>query len=500
MRNQEKRKPYDGILPQDERRSYYLGAFGQGMLYAIMSSYISDFYLNVMGLGEIFVFFLMLLARVWDAVNDPLMGVLMDRAQPKRGKMRSYLFIVPLPVALLTVLLFWAPPLPGGAKLVYAAATYVLWGMLYTVGDIPFWSLPNAMTPNPQERGRVISLSRTFNGVGSALPMALVMGLGPLLSGLGYRGNALEQRKYLFAAIAAAGAGGLLYYYSAFRVRERVPLPRASKAEGRPTALSVVFRCKPLMLVILTGILSCGRYMFQAGAIHVARYSFYLGPALAGLSPQAREDALQSSISQVQLIFQIAIALGMFGSMLLIPKLIRRFSYKSLIISSSLLGGFAALAMYSVGYESLWLCVPFLVLCSIPLGVINVVCYAMVGDALDYMEYKTGFRQNGLGQACQSFVLKLGNALATSAIVLTYRIVSLDLSAVTGAGMTIDPSALQNAAAVRGGMFSLISLVPAVSLFLCVIPLFFYDLTGKKKARVTEELARRRRENSAESC
>jgi Na+/melibiose symporter-like transporter len=150
------KKAYAGVVPKPERMSYFLGALGQGMMYAVMSSYISDFYLNVLGLSAMFVFWLMLLARIWDAVNDPLMGVVMDRAQPRGGKMRPYLRWLPLPVALLTALLFYKPGIPAGSPwlMAYAAATYVLWGMAYTVGDIPFWSIPNAMTPKAHERGR----------------------------------------------------------------------------------------------------------------------------------------------------------------------------------------------------------------------------------------------------------------------------------------------------------------------------------------------------------
>ncbi|MDR2646666.1 MAG: MFS transporter [Oscillospiraceae bacterium] len=495
----EKTKAITGHIPRSERSTYFFGAFGQGMMYAVMSSYISDFYLNVMGIGAMFVFWLMLFARIWDAVNDPMMGVIMDRVNPRRGKMRSWLFVVTIPVAIFTILLFWSPSfIPKESLMFYAGITYVLWGMIYTVGDIPFWSLPNAMTPNADERGKLISLSRTFNGVGSAIPMALVMILGPVLGKLNFSGAALEQRKYLITALIAAGIGGLLYFRTAFKVHERVPLPPSQKREKGRGALSVIFHSKPLMLTVLMGILASGRYMFQAGVMHVARNVFYLGADISALSADAREKAIQGSITQVQLVFQVAVAVGMFGSMLLIPKLIERFSYKQLIISTCLIGGASGLCMYFVGYDNLFALVPFLVICSIPLGVINVVSYAMIGDALDHVEYTTGFRQNGLGQACQSFVLKLGNALATSVIVLMYKILDIDLGNVAVRTSTIAPQELANAATVRGGMFSLVSLIPAISLLLCVVPLFFYDLTGGKRREVMEGLAAKRAARAAD--
>ena len=176
--------------------AYAVGALGQGMVYAIMSSYISDFYMNVLKLAPVFVLLLMLLARVWDAVNDPIMGYIADRANPKRGKMRPYLLYTPIPIAILTILLFYAPKLSGTQLMVYAAVTYVAWGMIYTASDVPFWSLPNVMTPDPAERGEIISKGKTANGVGSAVPIVFFMALGFILPKFNLSGTELEKTKY----------------------------------------------------------------------------------------------------------------------------------------------------------------------------------------------------------------------------------------------------------------------------------------------------------------
>lgn len=484
----EKQKIY---VPKKEFWTYCIGAGGQGMVYGIMSSYISDFYLNVLGAAPLFVLLLMLLARVWDAINDPMMGMVMDRVHPKKGKMKAYLLYTPLPIAILTMCLFIHPGLSGTALMVYAAVTYTLWGMVYTVSDVPFWSLPNAMTANPAERGKLISVARTVNGVGSAIPQAMFMALGPLLTMLTSRsGVELEKLKYFVIVLVAAVIGNILFFRTYFGVKERVQVPDPPKREpGEPGALKLLFTCKPLMLVVAMGVLSSGRYLFQAGAVHVARYSFYLGPDLVGMTLAQREAALQSSISLVQLVFTATTALGMFGTMLIVPSLIKKFSYKRIIIVSCIIGGASSLAMTLIGYQNIWACAPLLVISSMPLGTINVLSSAMVGDSLDYMEWKTGVRQNGLGNACQSFVNKLGNALATSAIILTYILVRLDVNTI-GAAYTPDPAALD--VGVRSGMFSLVSLVPAISLLLCMIPLFFYDLTGEKKEKITQELQQQR--------
>lgn len=484
----EKAKTFVG---KKELSAFSIGALGQGMIYGIMSSYISDFYLNVLKVTPVFVLLLMLIARIYEAFMDPVMGMAADRINMKRGKMRPYLLITPIPIAILTTMLFIAPDISSTAKMVYATLTYVLWGMVYTMSDVPFWSMPNLLTPDPAERGRIFSIAKTTNGIGTAIPMVIFMVLGLILPKLGFSGLSLEKAKYLSITLFASVLGNILFARVYFHVKERVNIPRQVHKKGDASSLKLLFMNKPLILILLMGILSCGRYMFQAGAIHVARYSFYIGPSLKGLSAEQMEKHLQANLSKVSLIFAVATAVGMFGTMILMPKLIKKFSYKQLLIVSCLLGFVSSITIYFIGYEHFWACVPLLVISCIPAGVINVVSSAMIGDALDYMEWKTGRRETGLGSACQTFVNKFGNALATSFIVLMYILVDLgsDLSKI-GTAYTANP--LAQSASVRGGIFSVVSIIPAFSLLLCCIPIFFYDLTGKKKQKITEELQQQR--------
>lgn len=479
-------------IQKKEWMAYCIGALGQGMIYAIMSSYISDFYLNVLKVTPIFVLLLMLLARIWDAINDPIMGFIVDKTNPKKGKMKPYLLFTPIPVAILTMLLFYAPNISDTGKMIYAGITYVLWGMIYTASDVPFWSLPNIMTPNADERGSVISKARTANGVGSAIPMAIFMALGFILPKMNLAGTELEQTKYTIMALVSSIIGNILFVRVYFKANERVIIPDPPKKEkSQASSLKLIFTCKPLMLTALMGILSAARYMYQAGAVHVARYSFYIGKDLTGLSPAEVENALQSNISTVSTVFSVCSAVGMMGAMLAVTPLIKKFSYKQIIIATSLIGSAASLAMWFIGYDNFWGCVPCLILSTIPCGAINVCAFAMIGDCLDYMEWKTGRRLTGMGSAIQSFVTKFGNALSTSFIILMYIIVDLDVASFS-AKVTANP--LDMSASVRTGMFSVVSLIPAISLLVCIIPMFFYNLTGEFKEKVERELAQQRKE------
>ena len=295
-------------------------------------------------------------------------------------------------------------------------------------------------------------------------------------------------------ALTASIIGNLLFIRVYFKTKERVNIPIPPKKDkSQPNSLKLIFTCKPLMMTALMGIISGARYMFQAGAVHVARYSFYIGDTekLKNLSGQELEAALQSNISTVSTVLAAASAIGMFGAMIAVTPLIKRFSYKQLVIGSSLLGSASSIAMWFIGYENFWACVPCLLISTIPCGVINVCAFAMVGDCLDYMELKTGVRLTGMGNAIQSFVTKFGNAIATSGIILMYIVVGLDVSQMS-ANVTTNPASLDPS--IRTGIFSIVSIIPAISLLLCIIPMFFYHLTGEYKEQMEKDLAKQRAE------
>jgi len=489
-------------MPKKEMWLYAFGALGQGMIYATMSSYISDFYISVLQLPLIFVLLLMLLARVWDAINDPMMGMIVDRYTTKWGKMKPYIIFTAVPIAILTFLMFFDPGLRGTSLMVYAATVYVMWGMIYTMSDVPFWSLPNVLTPNPDERQKTISLGRTLNGIGTAVTIGLFLALGLILPKISNNLSAIEmnKRKYMLLAVIISAIGIALFVNSYFHIKERVIIPRKMKRDaGEPSTLSRIFHCKPLMLVTVMGVLSCGRYMIQAAAIHVARYALYIGPEIKdSVSLAERTAYVEKSIGAVNTIFMACAAIGMFGAMLFMPLLYKKFNNKQIVIFTCVAGFLASILTTLVGvgnifgwFHNIYACIPFLIISSIPMGVLNIAAYAMIGDSLDYMEWKTGYRDTALGSACQSFVNKLGNALATTVIVLMYIVINLNPSDMLSSQVV--KAAYELATTQRLAMFSLISVVPGISLLLCAIPIFFYDLVGEKKDKITAELAQQRK-------
>lgn len=153
-----------------EKFAYGLGAVGKDMVYMLSASYILYYYQDIMGVSAWVMGVILMIARVFDAFNDPLMGVLVAKTKTRWGKFRPWLFIGTLTNAVVLFVMFAAPPtLDGKGLAAYAACFYILWGVTYTMMDIPYWSMVPAFTEGGKERESMSALGRTCAGVGSAL-------------------------------------------------------------------------------------------------------------------------------------------------------------------------------------------------------------------------------------------------------------------------------------------------------------------------------------------
>ena len=185
-------------LTAKEKFAYGIGAVGKDMMYMFSATYISIYFLDVMGISAAAIAFLLMAARVFDAFNDPIMGVLVAKTKTKWGKFRPWLLVGTITNAVILYLMFTIPPTLNGPGLIaYASVTYILWGMTYTMMDIPYWSMIPAFTKSGKERENLSALARSCAGVGSALitvvTIMLVSSLGTAFSASGAAGNKVER-------------------------------------------------------------------------------------------------------------------------------------------------------------------------------------------------------------------------------------------------------------------------------------------------------------------
>ena len=232
-----------------EKLSFGGALMGQTILYNSVNLYLLIFYTDVFGISAVAAGTLFLFARVWDAVNDPIMGVVVDKTKTRWGKCRPYLFLAPIPICILTALLFFGPEISPTGKVVYASITYILWGMFYTSLDIPIWSMSGRMSLHTETRQSIISFGRIFNIIGSFFPVILVV---PMKQALG---GGIEKRGYFLTVLIFAIVSLPLMVQSFFGTRERAPI-EASKRPNLRESVQAIFDNKPLLTLVFSNLLA----------------------------------------------------------------------------------------------------------------------------------------------------------------------------------------------------------------------------------------------------
>ena len=421
---------------------------------------------------------LFLIARIWDAVNDPMMGVLADKLfqrrlvrlrSAKRGgergpgtrvkgrpgaraepdKFRPYLLKGGWPVAAAAVLMFLAPPgLEGSRRLVWAYTTYIAWGMTYTFVNIPYGSLAAVMTQDPVERS---SLS-VFRGLGGLVGAVGVRAVVPAF--LMAFADA-EAKGYLLAAATLGIASLAGYAASYFLTEERVEHRRDADASFSLAAgFTVLVRNRPFLAVSLASVAMQTGLMVN-GAMNV----FYFRENLHAMELLA---------------YTGVIALGpMLAAAPAIPRLVAKFGVKTTTWTASLASALLYLVLLVLPSDP-WLYLSFSLLAAFFLMIPNLLVWGQVSDCIDYNQYLSGSRQEGAIYGAYSFMRKTGQAFA---------------GFMAGAGLGhvgyVADAETQMSAALRGIKFLTIG-VPALCMIVVFIAYrFLWNLTPEKRAEVS---------------
>ena len=482
-------------LTMKERICFTLGAVGRSGLYTLMSMFTLVFFQNGAGLTLGQGTTIILIGRIFDAINDPMMGMIVDRTKSRWGKMRPYLLFSPVPIAITTILLFTAPFEDGStAAFVWALVTYILWGVAFTVQDVPFWGLSSVITPLESERTSFISTARLGSTFGGILPALLV----PILyqSNLGYNKGFFISA--LLFALLGCGLSILIFFVS----KERVP-----KMDHTPSfkeTFVVLGKDKLLIIVIFAAILGSTMVTANQCADYIGNYLIIqnytdfskIFDAAGNLLPNVDAAAAYDfwiPRGTIVTTLTVAIGVGMVPAMALFPVLRKKLSLKQIYIGSAAFGFIVHALCYlvfsgdvtNISIILLWV---FLFLMGLPLGIYNVITYALIADAVDYMEWKTGERHEGVCFSFQTFLSKVNAAIATfvfGQILGRSDFKAVDKSLVDVAGRQIF---FEQSLDTQKMLLALVTIVPAVGFFLTIIPMLFNDFTGKTKEKAQKEL------------
>ena len=459
-----------------EKIGYGFGDMSSSMFWKLFSYFLPFFYSNVFGLSLADAGVLMLVTRVWDAVSDPMMGIIADRTKTRWGKYRPYLLFFALPFAVCGVLLFTTPE---NGKTVWAYVTYILMMTVYTGINVPYGSLLNVMTADSDEKS-VLSSYRMFFAYGGSF--IALFAWEPLC-------NMFDK-----ARVAVEGAGGLasistnpaawqnamiviascclvLFLLCFLLTREHV---RSESTVSVGTDLKLLLKNKPWWLLIGAALAS---NLFNT--VRGTTTAYFFADYIVKTVEMAPQWAFLVSAGIFLSIGEIA---NMVGVVLAVPM------SKHLGKKSTYMLSMAALVVLSILFFFLpattggyWAMLAFQLVISVFTGVISPLVWSMYADVADWSELKDGTASTGLIFSSASMAQKFGGAFGGSAVM--WMLAAFGYSTVAGS--------VQTETAILG-LRILMSWVPAAVAALSILVVWFYPLTKKKMEGVQAELATRR--------
>ena len=596
-----------------ELAGYLIGLAGQNIIYNIIATGLAFYFQSVIFLPAIACSLIFALARVWDAVNDPMMGTIVDKTRTKWGKCKPYLLFVPGVILITTILPFlngmYAEPndlhevtlqdanayvayvesdlvkeldydgtkylfVPadgtwelqkdaegktlmdengniiktkvmiytdadkqpvtdtalaetilqefqselgfvkktgGKAALIiaWAAISYVLWGMTYTIGDIPLWGVTSLMTEDQNDRAKALSLARAVANVG--MIGTLFTMIAPAFQGM-FKAQGMDEAHslrmaYITLAIVMTAFATILFQFAGFAVKEKVT-PQNEKTYSIKENFQIMFGNKPFRQILISGILRSPIQLLAIVAMTLVMYYFFNNDIGATLFV---DGALN-----VELVLKIVIlVVGLFGGMiffpLFVPRLIKKHEKKNMYNFFTAVGAvpFACIFLFyklTGGNVLTWggmvvMSVLFF-MAGASMGSLNVLQSVMIADCVDYEEYTNGIRPDGVFFSGQSFITKLSAGIASLISGAVYAIVKF-----SDKNVALLNNALVNGADFKtyndgkfaAAMFFLISIPPAIGMLLAAIPTWHYALPDDEHTRILNELNEKRNAVAAEA-
>ena len=443
--------------------AYGLGAVGKDMVYALSASYIMYYYQDILGLSATFVGFILMIARVFDAANDPFMGVVVAKTNSRWGKFRPWIFTGTILNAFVLYALFAAPAVSGKALMIYFAVMYILWGVTYTMMDIPFWSMIPAVTSTTKDRENLSVVGRTSAGVGYALiNVFTVMAVSKL-------GGGIERTGFRLFALIIATLFVIFILFTCFTIREQ------KEENMQTTSVKEMFKAlfnndQAIITVVTIVLINSALYITSNLLIYFFKYdiggttwkdAYTLFTSVGGISQilgmMVVYPILRSKLSNT-IIFKLSLCLAIFGYAFL-------------------------LALCLLGYSSVltMLMVPG-VMIFVANGILTVLTTVFLANTVDYGEVKTGHREESVIFSMQTFVVKAASGLAVFITGVSLDLIGLTSKDGLGEGMPTFSSPLL-------GLRLLMTILPMIGLVLALV-LFTrkFILTDEKAEQIRKQL------------
>ncbi|MCF8367103.1 MAG: MFS transporter [Bacteroidales bacterium] len=440
-------------LSFNEKIGYGLGDTASHFVWDMVGFWILIFYTDTFGISAAAAGTIMLIARIWDMVSDPIMGVIADRTNTRWGKFRPYILWMALPYSVLAVLTFTTPDFGTTGKIIYAGVTYLLLMTVFTAINLPYSSLGAVMTSDSYERAGLNSYRFIFAFIGQFIVTGTALTLANYFGG-GDNAKGYQYTLSLFAVISFA-----LFMITFKSTRERVKPPKNQK-QNLKEDIKNLFKNRPWVILFFVGIISF--VMFAMQNLSVAYYfKYYINDG--------------EGVQLFNVIGTVALILGIPLS----KPLSERFGKRNVYIASSLISGIFFILLYLPGNENIYTIYILNILAKFTYAPAVPLLWTMLADTADYSEWKNGRRSTGLVFSAATFAQKagwgIGGALAGWLLALYEFVPNMDQSVESLNGIKL-----------------MVSVFPGILYMSCAILLYFYAIDHKTCMIMQEELDKRR--------
>ncbi len=457
-----------------ERFAYGIGAVGKDMVYMLSASYISIYFLDVMGISAAAIAVLLLAARVFDAFNDPIMGVLVAKTKTRWGKFRPWLLVGTITNAVILYLMFSIPPTLDGAGLVaYASVSYILWGLTYTMMDIPYWSMIPAFTQSGKEREGLSAFARSCAGVGSAL-ISIITVMSVAALGRKFGGttdNEINRIGYSKFALIIAILFVVFITITCLVIKEKSTVDMKS-ASIKDMFKALIQNDQAMTVVVAIVMINTALYITQQLVYFFLKYDF---------SPATYQ-------ADFTLFNTVGGGCQILAMMLLFPLLRKMMDTIRIFYTCfgmAVTGYILIIIISFTGTSNVkWLLIPAALIMA-AVGVLNVIITVFLANTVDYGELKNHRRDESVIFSMQTFVVKLASGIAgfLSSMVLFVFNINSDKNAEAVA--VSETSSL--------GLRLSMTLIPIVVLLVgFVVFRKKYILSDDRMDEITAELAKRK--------
>lgn len=446
-----------------EKVGYGFGDFASSMYWKIFSVYLMVFYTDVFGISAAAVGTMFLVTRIWDTLNDPIMGVLSDRTETKWGKFRPFLLFGAVPFAVIGVITFITPDFSPTGKLVYAYATYTLMMMAYTSVNVPYASLLGVISPYSEDRTSLASYRMVFAFAGSIFAFLLIEPLISFFSHLGSDVPDLEQG-WTYTMVVYGVIAAILFYLTFLLTKERISPPKEQSKSVKQDFKNLL-KNKP-WFVLLGAALSTLIFnsMRDGSAIYYFKYYFEIQSF----------DILGISLGVTTTYLVIGQAANILGVILAKP-ISAVIGKKQTFMYAMFLAAIFSCGLYFMTEEQFLMILALQFIISMCAGIIFPLLWSMYADIADYSEHTTGRRATGLIFSSSSFSQKMGWTLG---------------GAVTGWSLAIFgyEANVEQTEQAKEGLKLMISFLPATGALISGIFIIFYKLTDDVVSDINNQL------------